>query len=115
MNIRGHQRSSEVIGGQVIRGHQAAISMQSGAFTCTGGAVSMFSSSHSGMVHDIRVAREPSHLYLMKELIRSTQAHSGAIRVTIRFEPGRSVQRRANHRRRPGREREADEGAVPRW
>ena len=103
MVIRVHQSSSE------------AIRLQSGAFTCTGGAVSMFSSSHSGMVHDIRVAREPSHLYLMKELIRSTQAHSGAMRVTIRFEPGRSVQRRANHRRRPGREREADEGAVPRW
>jgi hypothetical protein len=42
--------------------------------------VSMLSSSHSGIDHDIRVAREPSHLYLMKELIRRTQAHSGALR-----------------------------------
>jgi hypothetical protein len=57
--------------------------LQSGAIrrihTCTGGAVSMLSSSHSGMDHAIRVAREPSHLYLMKELIKRNQAHSGAI------------------------------------
>ena len=44
----------------------------------------MLSSSHSGMDHDIRVAREPSHLYLMKELIKRNQAqsewHSGSSR-----------------------------------
>jgi len=74
----------------------------------------MLSSSHSGMDHDIRVAREPSHLYLMKELIKRNQAQSGAIRVALRFEPSRSVQRRASRRRRPGREREADEAAVAR-
>ena len=76
------------------------------------------------MDHDIRVAREPSHLYLMTELMRRTQANSGAfsrnqsqsvaIRVALRFEPSRSVQRRASRRRRPGREREADEAAVAR-
>ncbi len=76
------------------------------------------------MDHAIRVAREPSHLYLMTEAIRRTQANSGAlrrnqaqsvaIRVALRFEPSRSVQRRASRRRRPGREREADEAAVTR-
>ena len=60
--------------------HSGSNQVQSGAFTCTGGAVSMLSSSHSGMDHDIRVAREPSHLYLMKELIKRDQANSGAIR-----------------------------------
>jgi hypothetical protein len=94
--------------------NQVALMLHSGAFTCTGGAVSMLSSSHSGMDHDIRVAREPSHLYLMKDLIKRNQAQSGAIRVALRFEPSRSVQRRASRRRRPGREREADEAAVAR-
>ena len=114
-----HQRSS-----WCTQEHSGCNQVQSGAFTCTGGAVSMLSSSHSGMDHDIRVAREPSHLYLMTELIRRTQANSGAlrrnqaqsvaIRVALRFEPSRSVQRRASRRRRPGREREADEAAVAR-
>ena len=68
--------------------NQVALMLHSGAFTCTGGAVSMLSSSHSGIDHDIRVAREPSHLYLMKEIIKQ----SGALRrnqsgTQVRAEP----------------------------